>query len=246
MELGRLSLRERERGFLAGGTQVGKSTLADELREDFLRRYARRGARCLILDSKPRYRAQWQPNGISAKRLYKRWDHGPEVPDSVVTRTPDEMRNAYKLGHRTCIAQANSSAEIPYLVAMAQAFIEDSRRGRPQLLQVDETGDFFHGNGMPIGGDAVARSARAGAERGTAGLYCSQRTKQISPSLMEHMSKLYAFRLDAKGDAKRFAEFGAPIGPDDLPRKPHVFYYWTKDDYDTVWGPYKLDIGRAA
>ena len=95
---------------------------------------------------------------------------------------------------------------------------------------------------MPIGDDAVSRSARAGAERGTAGLYCSQRTKGISQELMEHMTKLYAFRMDAANDAKRFEEFGAPIGPDDLPTKPHIFYYWTKDDYHHLYGPYRLAI----
>lgn len=236
-----ISLRERERAFLAGGTQVGKSTLADFLREDFLARYRARRARCLLLDTKPRYRAQWLPNGMGARRRYKKWDHGAAVPDSVLATTPDEMRDGFKLGHRTVIAQANTAAEIPGLVAIAQAFIEDSRRGRPQILQVDETKDFFHGNGAAIAGDAVSRSARAGSERGTAGLYCSQRTKGISQELMEHMSKLYAFRLDNVEDAKRFREFGCPIGPEDLPTEPYLFKYWTKLDYHKVWGPFILE-----
>lgn len=229
---------------LAGGTQTGKSTLADQLGFEFLQRYATRGGRRLILDTKPRYRAKWLPNGMSADHRYKRWDHGPSVPDSVVAHNVHEMKAGFQLGHRTVIGQADHAGQIPYLVSMCSAFLEDSRRGRPQLVQVDETCDFFHGNGMPIAGDALVRVARAGSERGTAGLYCTQRTRGISPHLLEHMERLYAFRMDNVADAKRFAEFGAPKFA--LPREPHVFYYWYKGDYDRVWGPYKLDVRKVA
>lgn len=241
MDLGRLSLRERERGFVAGGTQVGKSTLCYLLVIDFVQRYAHRGGRCLILDTKPRFRAQWLPNGTSAKHLYRKWSHGQFVPGSVVVRDVDEMRSAFKLGHRIVVAQADSDRDVPRLVAIARAFLMDSKRTRPQVIYVDETKDFYHGNGMPVGSDAISRTARAGAERGTAGLYGSQRTKGLDVGLLEHMEKLYAFRLDARADAKRFAEFGAPIGPADLPTKPFRFLYWTKMDYGRVWGPYMLE-----
>lgn len=244
IDLGRLSLRQRERGFLAGGTQVGKSTLADELGEDFLARYRRIGARRLISDTKPRYRAMWLPNGMSAAPRYKNWDHGPVVPDSVLVETPQQMRDAFKMGHRTCVV--SSRRWHPRQDSVISAFVEDSKRGRPQLLQVDETCHHFYGNGSERGTGAVTDSAMAGAERGTAGLYCSQRTKGISAHLLEHMDRLYCFRLDAKADAKRFQEFGAPSFV--LPTDKFLFKYWTKADYGKVWGPYKLDVGgkRAA
>lgn len=241
--LGLVSLRQRERGLLAGGTQVGKSTLADQLGEDFLERYRGSGARRLIADTKPRYRALYQANGMPAKKLYKRWDHGPVVADSVVTRDAGEMLDAFRMGHRTVIAQARSSRDIPAIVHMIGRFLEDSRRGRPQLLQVDETKDFFHGNGMPKGGDdAIIRVARAGAERGTSALYCTQRTKGIAPELLEFMDRLYCFNLDVASDAKRFQEFGCP--PFALPTKRYQFKYWTKADRPHIWGPYQLEVPR--
>jgi hypothetical protein len=226
---------------------VGKSTLADALRDDFLTRYATLKPRALVADTKPRYRAEWLPNGLSAKRLYRKWDHGPVVRASVVAHDPDEMRQAFALGHRIVIAQVRNEDDVGLVASMVSAFQEDSRRGRPQLVQVDETCDFYHGNGMAIGGrDVMARVARAGAERGTCGLFCSQRTRGVSASLLEHMDRLYAFRLDVASDAKRFAEFGCPIGPDELPRRPYVFKFWTKADYDRIWGPYQLQLRPAA
>jgi hypothetical protein len=239
MGLGRLSLRQKERGLLAGGTRAGKSTLADALGEDFLLRY--RNARRLILDTKPRYRAQWLPNGLSAARLYKHWDHGEVIPGSVLVETPAEMLRAFKMGHRTCIVSSKRWAARQD--ACCEAFLEDSRAGRPQLLQVDETCHHFYSNGAPKGSGALVDVAMGGAERGCSALYCTQRTKGISPHLLEHMDRLYAFRLDAKADAKRFQEFGAP--PITLPQTPHRFVYWTKADYTTVYGPYQLSLDQV-
>lgn len=231
-----ISLRERESGFLAGGTQVGKSTMADRLGSDFLFRYHRRKARQLISDTKPRYRAEYQANGLRADRLYRYWDHGEAVPDSVLVSNPEQMRDAFKQGHTTCIV--STTRWQPAQDECIAAFLADARRGRPQLLRVDETGDHFYGNGMPRGTGALIDVARAGAERGVSGLYCSQRTYGISAHLLEQMQRLWCFRLDNKKDARRFEEFGAP--PFDLPTERHVFMYWWKGDYHRVWGPYTL------
>lgn len=245
--LSQISLRERESAFLAGGTQVGKTTLSDWLGTEFLNRYRAQKGRRLISDTKPRYRAQWLANGMSAARMYKNWDHGQYVPDSVLVGSPDEMRDAFRLGHRTAIVSTKGWAEVHD--ECIDAFLEDSRRGRPQLVQVDETADHFHGNGMAKGSGALVVVSRAGAERGSSGLYCSQRTKGISPHLMEHMRRLYAFEMDVAGDAKRFAEFGCPITPEmleslnrDDPQHPYNFLYWTKLAKRKVWGPYRLRL----
>jgi hypothetical protein len=203
-------------------------------------RYRDRKARRLILDTKPRYQAEWRPDGTSARRLYRRWDHGAKVRGSCVVTNAEDMKSAFSLGYSTVIAQADSDLQIPALVRCCREFLEGSRRGQPQLLQVDETCDFFHGNGMPIGDASLVKAARAGAERGTACLFCSQRTKGISAHLLEHMTKLYAFCLDVADDAKRFREFGCPIGPGQLPTEPYRFLYWTKQDRSHIWGPYQL------
>lgn len=241
LSLAQISLRERERGLVIGGVDTGKSTLMDMLGSDFVHRYQAKGARRLILDSKPRYRAQYTAHGRAAKSRYKNWSHGQYVAGSVVVDDPSELALAWQNGARTVIAQCDSTREIPRLVATCAAFLKDSRRSRPQLVQVDETLDFFHSNGSPKGGDdAVVQVARAGRERGTSGLYGTQRTKGFNPTLMAEMSRLYCLRIDFKADAKRLQEMGAPEFP--LPTETRQFMYWTKSDYGRVWGPYKLAL----
>lgn len=248
LTIAQLSLRERERGFVCGGTDSGKSTLADLLGMEFLARYQRRKARRLIADSKPRYRAEYRMNGLTAARLYKDWDHGPVVPGSMLVTDASDLAKAWTLGARTCIVQGESMADVPRLVSVVGEFLKKSKAGRPQLVQIDEVMDFYFPNGSARGGDdAILRTARAGRERGTAGLYCSQRTRQIPGQLMEEMTRAYVFQLDAVGDAKRFPEMGMP--PFEVPTQTRQFMYWWKGDHEhplarrTVWGPYHLNLG---
>lgn len=243
LPLAQLSLRQRERALVVGGVGSGKSTLMDMLGSDFVDRY--QNGRRLILDSKPRYRAQWQANGVTAKRRYKSWSHGQYIPGSYVADTPEEMELAFKLGARTVIVQCEAEREIGRLTACARRFLEGSRANRPQLLQVDETLDFYHANGSPKGGDdAVTRTARAGRERGTGFLGGTQRTHGLAATLMAEVNRLYGFRMDYKADNKRLLEMGAPPEMLNLPEREHIFMYWTKqgDAYRKVFGPYKLDI----
>jgi hypothetical protein len=245
LPLAKISLRRKERGLLAGGTTVGKTLLSDKLGAEFMWRFRgtskRNAPRQHISDTKPRYRAELYPNGLSARRRYKDWDHGATVPGSVLVTGPDDMETAFKLGYHTTICSTEEWA--PEQDACIGWFHEHAKASRPQLLRVDETVDHFHGNGMVRGRGKLVTVARAGAEKGESALYCTQRTKGIAGSLMEHMTRLYAFRMDNAGDAKRFAEFGAP--PEmatRLPEDVHLFLYWWKGDYRRVWGPYYLDF----
>lgn len=241
ISLDQISLRRNERGLLIGGTGSGKTTLADLLRGDFLHRYYTLGARCLIVDTKPRYRAQYLINGLSAAKRYKTWDHGPMVAGSVVVDDVRELKSAWRLGHRIAIVQCTSKKDLPRVIQVVRAFLEDSRAGRPQLVQFDEIGDFYHGNGIAKGGDDVAdEAARAGRERGTSALFCGQRTIGISSTLIENLTRGYFMVLDAKKDARRITEMGAPEFV--WPENDHEFMYWTKLARRHVYGPYKLAL----
>jgi len=191
LPLGQISLRARERGILLGGTGAGKSTLADVLGQEFTTRYAGQGARRLYVDSKPRARGEFLMSGMPAKRRYKSWDHGNPIPGSVICEDPRDLERAFKMSP-TVIAQGEGQRDVPRLTAMVAEFLRHSRAGRPQLLQVDEVLDFYHSNGMARGGDdAITRAVRAGRERGTACLICSQRTKSIPTPLLEELSRAY-------------------------------------------------------
>lgn len=245
--LSQISLRQRDRAFCVGGSGYGKSALADLLGADFVQRYAGRDARRLILDSKPRYRAQWEVGGRSAAHRYRHWDHGRVIKNSVVVDTPNDLKLAWSTGYRTAIVQGQGARDIPRLVYAASLFLEDSRAKRPQLLHVNETLDFFHGNGAPRGSnDVLIRAPRAGRERGTASLYEAQRTRGIPASIMEEMNRCYRFALDYEADAKRLGEFGmpphAPPIHDPEQSREFEFCYWTKLAPRRVFGPYRLAL----
>jgi len=236
----RISLRRDDRALLIGGTRSGKSTLGDYLGQAFVTKYRSLGARRMINDTKPRFRAEWLPNGTTAKRRYKNWSHGQYVPDSVLVSSPGQLKQAWQTDHRTVIVQAEFGAEIPMQVACLTQFLRESQHKRPQLAHIDEALDFFFANGSPKYTDTVIRLPRAGAERGTASLFCSQRTKGFSPAMLELMNVLYAFRLDFESDAQRFQEFGCPLFA--LPEEDHEFAVWSKADRRHVYGPYRLTI----
>lgn len=236
-----ISLRERERAFLLGGTGSGKTTLEEMLIADFYNRYPT--SRILILDSKPRFRAEYFANGMSAKRVFRHWKPGTTIPGSVLIREASQLDDAWRLGARIVVAQCESSIQRHKLVECAERFFVTARNSRPQLVCVDETADFFHVNGSPIGGtsDALIRVARAGRERGTAGLYCTQRARSIPSSIIEELSQLYLFTLDGRSDLKRCVEMGAPewIEP---PEREYEFMLWTKRHRKQVFGPFRVDL----
>src|ERR1039458_1350813 len=102
----RLSLRRNDRALLTGGTRSGKSTLGDYLGASFTTQFKNLGARRMILDTKPRFRAQWRMSGRTAKKIYKNWGYGAYVPDSILIDDPADLRAAWATKHRTVIVQA--------------------------------------------------------------------------------------------------------------------------------------------
>ena len=224
---------------MLGGTGSGKSTLSERLFLQFRRDFPT--SRVLILDSKPRFRAEWTPQGIKATRRYRSWDHGPLVPDSVAVHTLAEFDEVWSRDYPVIVAQVtDENDDVGPLTEIAQRFFRRSRASVPQLLVVDEGMDFYTESASPVKGSlpSIKRTSRAGRERGMALLFCSQRSRNIPVQIMSEMSKLYLFRLDFVNDTKRLMEMGAPDM--DCPEDDHLFYYWTKTNRKTVYGPYKL------
>jgi ribosomal protein S14 len=236
LDLDRISLREDERALLTGGTGTGKSTLAELLGLDFTRRYP--DGRRLILDSKPRYRPEYRLDGTYAGALYLQWKRGQYVRDAVVVGNARQMRQAFGVGFRTVVVQLGyQGARLRDLLESLRDFYE-LRRYHRRLGHVDEALDFYGPTGLPRESDDIMnRCARSGREHGLAMLYCSQRTRAFSTTVLEEISRLYAFALDFEADADRYQEFGCP--PFDQPAG-HDFRYWTKQDRPTVYGPYRL------
>lgn len=242
----RLSLRKSDRGYILGGSGTGKSVLEEALFVDFYHRYL--NSRILILDTKPRFRAEYEADGWSAKKRYRHWDHGPVVPGSVLVTDADDFQGVWQTGARIAIAQRirtpDGRRDIVPLISCAQQFYDMARSSRPQLLVVDEGHDFFNVNASQRGGsDIIAETFRGGRELGLSGLLCSQRAKGIPAQVMEEMTRLYLFRVDYVADVKRTLEMGAPPSiVAQMPKKDYVFVYWTKRSYEKLYGPYRLSL----
>lgn len=113
MKFDEIAVHTAERGFAVGGTGCGKSTLAEQEIDWFGSRY--RDSRILIADTKPRFRADRQLDGLSAHRRYRRWGHGRAVPDSVLWEPRDKgfgLETAWELEHRIVIAQGDEVRDV--------------------------------------------------------------------------------------------------------------------------------------
>lgn len=231
-----------------GATGTGKSTLGEKLMFAALRRYPL--LRCLILDSKPRFRGEWEVNGLTAAPRYSRWAHGASViPESIalpVQEPASGLNDAFKFGSRVAIAQAPNGAEdhaqILGLVRAASAFFNGARADLPRLLYVDEVMDFFFMNGTPIGRrNTLVQIARAGRELGMGMLFATQRPRGIPAQLLQEANFMCLFYLRNADDVARIDDFGPPEETEELmPKKNDKTFFYFNHERPSRMGVYQL------
>ena len=219
----------RERHLFLGKTRSGKSTVMDQLGQHWT--HTQPNPRTLILDSKPRFRAEWELNGLSASRRYRNWQRGPTVPDSVALDFSGrsgsiraQLKQAWGLGHHVVIAQTPEQSELGYLRAAAHWFYADARDTYSQLLIVDELADFFGTTGAASRGDALLKAVRSGGEMNIAFAGGAQRPKGLPQSFMTEVSAVYLFKLQSYKDMAHLESLGLP-GDAAPPRQKYVFFY---------------------
>jgi hypothetical protein len=234
---------------LLGRTRSGKTTLKDRLREIWLQTHTHKSkrARALIVDSKPRYRAQWTPQGFSASRFYRKWKEDPEgkayVPGSV--RIPLDghwkasMDLAWRMGANTCIIQGKLQDWDAMLDCVRVFYEEYSARSGPRMIDVDELADFFEVK--KIGG-IFWQALRSGGELDVSVLAGSQRPAFITKATLTESDRLYVFELDNEDDVKSLVR-QAGYRPGLVPERPHEFIYYDKYHRDfPSGGLFKLDM----
>lgn len=237
-----------DRGIAVGGTGSGKSTLCENLVEHALWRYPE--LRCLIVDSKPRFRGQWETSGISAARRYRNWDHGTAIPDSYVLPLKGGdmgLSDVWRLKGRVAIAQTDVDdpedvGQLKKMTDAVQSFLRAARASIPTLLFVDEVMDFFTVQGQSkTKSDAILRVYRAGRERGMGGLVATQRPRGIPTQLVQEANKLYLFKLRNERDVDHLEEFGTPEDMyDEVPTQNHIFYYFDHEEGSSTAGHFRL------
>lgn len=223
-----IALPKASRAVCCGMTETGKTTLCEKLIDLFMKQYQK--SRVLIIDSKPRFRAQWELSGISAKWRYRKWGYGGYLPDSyrlpLGNNIKAELDTVWQSGGRIAIAQIEHLYDIELLKSAIDAFYNNYGATIPRLLDVDEVSDFYGGSGVAQKGDEITQIARSGRERNMALMVATQRPKGIPKQLLTEMSSLYLFHIDFDKDLQHLQEMGLP----DTIRMPedHDFLYWNK------------------
>lgn len=226
--LDRVALPQAARGICCGATRTGKSTLAEQLCWQFLADHPK--AQCLILDSKPRFRAEYEVNGFRASWRYRKWGYGAALPGSYVLPLQNpkaELAQVWRLKGRIAIAQVEHLHQLDLLRWAAEEFYESGNGKREKLLYVDEAADYFGSSGSFRPGDGILRIVRSGGERNVAFLASTQRPRGVPKSLLTELTMLYMFRLDYSKDVDHLTEMSLPEDVQ-MPEVDHSFYFWDK------------------
>ncbi len=223
-----LILPPNGRTMCLGRTRSGKSTLMDQLMRLYLLKYPK--ARVLLIDSKPRYKAEWLTSGLSANRHYKGWSRGQFIPGSYridgTQTTSREFAKIWQFKGRVAIAQTRPGdvADLRWLQDVARVFYGSGSDKHPRLVVVDELADFFE---VQRQAGIFHQIARSGGEMNVALLAGSQRPRFIPSTIMTECDRLYLFHLDNKKDMSTCYDMGLPRQVE-APQQDHSFFYWNK------------------
>src|SRR6185312_2385715 len=134
--------------------------------------------RVLVIDSKPRFRATHELNGLTAHRRYKKWQRGEQLPDSIVlpsnVHVRDALRQTWNLKYNTALAQIEDLYGIDWLQAAISWFYRDADDRHQQLIYIDELADHFSSSGGYGRGNPIVQAIRSGRERNVAVLAATQ------------------------------------------------------------------------
>jgi hypothetical protein len=212
-----IAMHRSDRGILIGANGTGKSTLAEYVLASFRDEYP--DARIAVLDTKPRWRAEYMPDGRKARKLYKRLAKGDTIPGSMHLSRAQDWPLVWDRDinpSQSVIVQRLSGSmadNVRFQVGFLEKFFSTQDVRRPSLVYLDEGMDFFTGSSSARGGsDIVQRCFRAGRERGLATLIGVQRPISINLQCLTETSWCALFRINFQSDVKRLYEMGWPHG----------------------------------
>jgi DNA helicase HerA-like ATPase len=196
-------------GMIFGMTGSGKSTLMDAFVLDAYLRIP--DSHVLVIDSKNRYHAKYEANGLRTGRRYRTLRGGAFYPES--TRLPlfasaNDLKKVWQtMPGRILIAQTDKEGEYPWLDDMVRAFYEQASKHWWNLVAIDEMLALSMQKKITRGFRTVAV---AGRERGVYMVGCSQRPRWIPQEVMTEMSNAYIFALDNTDDIDKLVDMGLP------------------------------------
>jgi hypothetical protein len=224
MHIDEIAPAKGQRAIVLGSSRSGKSVLADHFHFHIVE--SRPLSEHLMLDTKPRYRAElvrYGPRGRFVKDadyLYRDWEKGPTIPGSYhhpltsddfsiywknVNRKPDPCR--------TVILQSDRDDDRARMLELADdQWFSKPKKGADRVLRVNELLDFYYGNGVCISSrhNVPLKVNRAGGERGFSGIYESQRARGFPLQLVEEATDIFLFHLKYEDDMKFLWQNGVP------------------------------------
>jgi hypothetical protein len=228
-DLAEIAPGRAERVVVTGGTRSGKSCLSDFFMRYLINAYLT--MEILLLDTKPRFRAEKTTFGRDAKGHYAAWRKGPLVPNSVRIDLESDhpLRRAFKDDQRIAILQSarpggSTVEERLRILDIAYGWWSNRTNGNPRFIIADEGMHFYRKNGYPINyrQNLFMEIAQTGGELDTGMIFETQLLRGIDSMILDHLSRLYAYYLRDKRDLKRLAEIG--IEDYEQPTEDYAFH----------------------
>lgn len=217
IDLGTIMPKRAARVVVAGGTRCGKSCLTDWQIRYLVRMIPK--IELLLLDTKPRFRAEYTPMGFSAASHYKKWRKGPVVPGSIRVDldSSSPMRRVFRDDRRIAIMQSSSAggstpAERLAILHAAYEWWRNRANANPRFIVADEGMHFYRKNGYCIDSarDLFHEVSQTGGELDTGMIFETQLLRGIDSMILDHVSMLYAYFMRDERDIKRLYEIGVP------------------------------------
>lgn len=219
------------RGAIIGTPGSGKSMLLFTLLKALRIKYP--DSIHLIIDSKPRFRADYKLSGLHMR--YKNMFYGDKVKDSVIINSVEDVQIAISKGYKVLIAQiTDDEFTVSRLSEIGFEFYKTATKKQIRWIWVDEALDFFTPSGAEVRGSVpfIIKTARAGREKGCNLVFGAQRLKGIPMVVLESVSQLYLFHMDYTPELVRLKDMGLTITT--TPKKFHEFYYWDRKNRESV------------
>lgn len=229
IDLADIMPKRAARVVVAGGTRCGKSCLTDWQIRYLIRKLPK--VEILLLDTKPRFRAQYTPMGFAAASHYKKWRKGPVVPGSVRVdlESSNPMRRVFRDDRRIAIMQSSSAggstpAERLLILHTAYDWWRHRSNANPRFVVADEGMHFYRKNGYCIDSatDLFHEVSQTGGELDTGMIFETQLLRGIDSMILDHVSDFYAYYMRDERDIKRLYEIGVPK-PYQQPEEDYAF-----------------------
>lgn len=229
-----------ERHLIYGTSGSGKSCHVDS--EMRYVQYFRPEAMQLLLDTKPRFRAETVRGKYNFRRrqdagyLYRHWQKGPVIPNSVYVDIYAEhpFRGLWTRPGEIAIMQSGDANDWRRMLLLASRFAKVHVDGRERRLVADEVLDFYGRTTWSIkpDQDVFYLAARTGRERNIGIALGAQRVHGLPPLVRNMASRVTLYHLDEDKDMRYLNANGIPDGVS--PRGNFAFRQWKKERGGTM------------